>query len=162
SQVLFGEGRVATAPISSEIPWAHADGLPMPRFDRAEAERLLDAAGWKKDNDGPRVARGVAGVADGTRLGIDVLHFPAFAKYGELWRQQWAAVGVGLAPRLLEPAAFVPAVFRDRSFDTNVISYCQGPDPEIGARRMYHSSQIGPAPFTNAAAFKSTQMDALF
>ena len=64
--------------------------------------------------------------------------------------------------RPLEPAAFAPAVFKDRAFDTNVISYCNGPDPEIGVRRMYHSSQIGPAPFTNAAAYRNPQVDALF
>jgi peptide/nickel transport system substrate-binding protein len=162
TQVLFGEGKVATAPISSEISWAHAEGLPMPKFDRGEAERLLDGVGWRKEGDGARIARGVAGVADGTRLSIEFLHFPTFAKYGELIRQQWGAVGVGVTLRPLEPAAFAPAVFKDRAFDTNVISYCNGPDPEIGVRRMYHSSQIGPAPFTNAAAYRNPQVDALF
>lgn len=162
TQILFGEGKVASAPISSEIAWAHAEGLPMPRFDRGEAERLLDAAGWKREGEGARAARGVAGVADGTRLSIDFLHFPTFAKYGELIRQQWGAVGVAVTLRPLEPAVFAPTVFKDRNFDTNVISYCQGPDPEIGVRRMYHSSQIGPAPFTNAAGFRNTQVDALF
>jgi len=162
TQVLFGEGKIATAPISSEIAWAHAEGLPMPRFDRGEAERWLDAVGWKKEGAGARVARGVAGVADGTRLSVDFVHFPTFAKYGELIRQQWGSVGVAVTLRPLEPAAFAPAVFKDRNFDTNVISYCQGPDPEIGVRRMYHSSQIGPAPFTNAAGFRNPQVDALF
>ena len=162
TQVLFGEGKVATAPISSEISWAHAEGLPMPKFDRSEAERLLDAVGWRKEGEGARIARGVAGVADGTRLSIEFLHFPTFAKYGELIRQQWGAVSVGVTLRPLEPAAFAPAVFKDRAFDTNVISYCNGPDPEIGVRRMYHSSQIGPAPFTNAAAYRNPQVDALF
>jgi peptide/nickel transport system substrate-binding protein len=161
-QVLFGEGRAATAPISSELTWAHARGLALPAFDRAEAERLLDAAGWKKERDATRVARGVAGVADGTRLAIDFVHFPAFAKYGELLRQHLGAVGIDVTPRPLEPAVFAPTVFRDRSFDTNVISYCNGPDPEIGVRRMYHSSQIGPAPFTNAAAYRNERVDALF
>jgi peptide/nickel transport system substrate-binding protein len=162
SQILFGEGAVAAAPISSEIPWAHADGLAMPRFDRAEAERLLEAIGWKKQGDGPRLAQGVTGVPDGTRLAVDFLHFPAFAKYGELIRQQWGAVGVAVTLRPLEPAVFAPTVFKDRNFDTNVISYCNGPDPEIGVRRMYHSSQIGPAPFTNAAAYRNPRVDALF
>jgi len=162
TQVLFGEGKVATAPISSEVPWAHAAGLPMPRLDRAEAERLLDAAGWKKEGDGPRVARGVAGVSDGTKLAIDFVHFPTFSKYGELIRQQWGAVGVAVTLKPLEPAAFAPAIFKDRNFDSNVISYCNGPDPEIGVRRMYHSSQISPAPFTNAAAFRNAQVDAFF
>ena len=57
---------------------------------------------------------------------------------------------------------FAPTVFKDRNFDTSVISYCNGPDPEIGVRRMYHSSQIGPAPFTNAAAYRDPRVDALF
>jgi peptide/nickel transport system substrate-binding protein len=161
-QVLFGEGRVATAPISSEMAWAHAGGLNVPPFDRAEAERLLDGAGWKKERDTTRVARGVPGVPDGMRLAIDFLHFPAFAKYGELMRQQLGAVGIDVTPRPLEPAVFAPTVFKDRNFDTNVISYCNGPDPEIGVRRMYHSSQIGPAPFTNAAAYRNDRVDALF
>jgi peptide/nickel transport system substrate-binding protein len=57
---------------------------------------------------------------------------------------------------------FVPTVFKDRAFDTNVISYCNGPDPEIGVRRMYHASQIGPAPFTNAAGYRNERVDVLF
>jgi peptide/nickel transport system substrate-binding protein len=161
-QVLFNEGKVAAAPISSEITWAHARGLGLPSFDRAEAERLLDAAGWKKERDSTRVARGVAGVTDGTRLAIDFLHFPAFSKYGELMRQHLGAVGIDVTPRPREPAVLAPTVFKDRAFDTNVISYCNGPDPEIGVRRMYHSSQIGPAPFTNAAGYRNERVDALF
>ncbi len=162
AQILFGEGKVATAPISSEIPWAHAGGLGMPRPDRGEAEKLLEAVGWRKEGEGPRTARGVSGVADGTRLSIDFLHFPTFAKYGELVRQQLGSVGIGVVLRPLEPAVFAPTVFKDRNFDSNVISYCNGPDPEIGVRRMYHSSQIGPAPFTNAAAYRNPRVDALF
>lgn len=162
SQILFGEGKVAAAPISSEMAWAHASGLAMPRFDRAESEQLLDAIGWKKEGPGARVARGVTGISDGTRLAIDFLHFPAFAKYGELTRQQLGAVGIEVTQRPLEPAVFAPTVFKDRNFDTSVISYCNGPDPEIGVRRMYHSSQIGPAPFTNAAGYRDSRIDALF
>lgn len=162
SQILFGDGKVAAAPISSEVPWAHAAGLNLPKPDRFEAEKLLDGVGWKKEGEGPRTARGVPGVADGTRLSIDFLHFPAFAKYGELVRQQLGAVGIAVVLRPLEPAVFAPTVFKDRNFDSNVISYCNGPDPEIGVRRMYHSSQIGPAPFTNAAAYRNARVDALF
>ena len=61
-QILFGAGRVAEAPISSGIPWAHAENLDLPAFDRAEAERLLDEVGWRETGEGPREARGVEGV----------------------------------------------------------------------------------------------------
>ena len=85
---------------------------------------------------GPSVARGVAGVADGTRLSIDFVHFPAFAKYGELLRQQWGAVGVGLTLRPLEPATFAPAVFKDRSLRHQRHLVLQWPGP--GDRRAPH------------------------
>jgi peptide/nickel transport system substrate-binding protein len=108
------------------------------------------------------VAQGVQGVTDGTRLAIDFLHFPTFAKYGELVRQQLGAVGIEVNQRPLEPSVFPDAVFRDRDFDTNIISYCNGTDPEIGVRRMYDSAQIGSVPFTNAAAYRNARVDALF
>ncbi|HEX2065139.1 MAG TPA: ABC transporter substrate-binding protein, partial [Acidimicrobiales bacterium] len=160
--IHFGAGRVAEAPISSGIPWAPAEGLRLPQFDRAQAERLLDAAGWTRQGQDVRTAQGVAGVPDGTRLAIDFLHFPTFAKYGELVRQQLGQVGIEVTQRPLEPTVFPSVVFQQRDFDTNVISYCNATDPEIGVRRMYHSSQIGPAPFTNAAAYRNPEVDRLF
>ncbi len=161
-QILFDEGAVATAPISSGIGFAHAEGVDLPTFDRARAEALLDEAGWRRQGDGPRTATGVQGVPDGTTLAIDYLHFPTFAKYGELTRQQLGEVGIEVTQEPLEPSVFSGVVFRDRNFDTNVISYCNATDPEIGVRRMYDSAQIGPAPFTNAAAYRNPEVDQLF
>ena len=71
-------------------------------------------------------------------------------------------MGLALRVRLLDPAAFVPAVFTQRDFDLALISYCHGADPEIGVRRMVHSSAIGPVPFSNAAAFRDAEVDRLF
>ncbi len=161
-QILFGAGAVAEAPISSGIPWAHPEGLAMPEFDPDEAARLLDGAGWVLEGGDTRVARSVPGVEDGSPLELDFLVFPSFARYGELLRDQLRVVGVDLNVRPLEPAVFAPTVFQDRDFDTNVMSYCNGPDPEIGVRRMYHSSQIGTAPFTNAAHYSNPAVDELF
>ena len=148
--VAYGQGRVAAAPIASGIAWAHLpDALAGLPTDVTAANRLLDEAG---------LARG----ADGVRATLDLLHFPAFARYSELLRQQLAAVGLALRVRLLDPAAFVPAVFTQRDFDLALISYCHGADPEIGVRRMVHSSAIGPVPFSNAAAFRDAEVDRLF
>jgi peptide/nickel transport system substrate-binding protein len=161
-RVLFGEGRVAEAPISSGIAWAHADDLPMPDFDREEAERLLDQAGWERQGDGVRTARGVQGVPDGTPLRFDFLHFPNFTPYGELLRAQLGSVGAEVTLRPMESPVFVQAVFTERNFDTNIISYCNGNDPEIGVRRMFDSANIGPVPFSNAAAYRNSEVDRLF
>ena len=52
-QILFGRGKVAAAPISSAIPWAHAAGALAdlsPSLDNANA--LLDTAGLKRGDGG--------------------------------------------------------------------------------------------------------------
>ncbi|HVM00532.1 MAG TPA: ABC transporter substrate-binding protein [Egibacteraceae bacterium] len=159
-QILFGQGRVAEAPIASGIAYAHGD-VDLPDFDVEQADELLEAAGWQREGDGVRVAQGVDGVEDGTALAFDFLHFPTFARYGELLRTQLAEVGIDLELRPLEPPVFAPTVFGDRDFDTNVISYCNGNDPEIGVRRQIHSEQIGSVPFSNAAAYANPRVDEL-
>jgi peptide/nickel transport system substrate-binding protein len=149
-RVVFGQGRVATAPISSGIGWAHAaDALTGYGVDIVTANRLLDEAGLKPD-------------AAGVRTTFDILHFPAFSRYSELMRQQLAAVGIGLKVRNLDPAAFAQAVFTARDFDLALISYCNGTDPEIGVRRMAHSDAVGNVPFSNAAAYRNGEVDRLF
>ena len=108
-QVLFGEGKVAAAPDLERDPvGARARAQPAtvrPGRGRAASRRGRLEEGARGDAGS---ARGVAGVADGTRLSIDFLHFPTFAKYGELMRQQLGAVGIGVTLRPLEPAVFAP------------------------------------------------------
>lgn len=162
-RVAFGEGKVAEAPISSGIPFAHADDLEgMPTFDRAAAARSLDEAGWKREGTGVRTAQGVDGVPDGAKLAFNFLMFPTFRQYGELLRAQLGEVGAEVTLQPLEPPVFADTVFTKRAFDTNIISYCNGPDPEIGVRRMYVSSNIGAVPFSNAAAYRNPEVDRLF
>jgi len=161
-RVEFGQGTVAEAPIHSGIPFAHAEGLDIPGFDAEGAATLLNEAGWVREGDGTRTAQGVEGVANGTPLVFDFLAFPTFAQYGELFRAQLADIGVDVSLESLEPPVFADTVFVQRDFDTNVISYCNGPDPEVGVRRIYTSANIGPVPFSNAAAYRNAEVDRLF
>ena len=149
-QVIFGEGRVAGAPISSGIPWAHAAGvLGEYDYDPDQAAQLLDEAGFTP-------------AAGGTRFTMDIIHFPTFNKYSEVMRQNLAEIGVELNVRPLDRAAAVETIFGQRDFDTNLISYCNGTDPDIGVRRMYVSNNIGDIPFSNGAAYRNENMDELF
>ena len=161
-RVLFGEGRVADAPISSGIEFAHASGLPMARFDTAAAGRLLHAAGWRRKGSSMRTANGVPGVADGTPLTVRFTVMPSQANYGDLLRAQLRAVGIDLRVEGLEPAIFSQTVFTVRDFDMAIVAYCNGTDPEIGVRRQYMSSSIGPVPFSNTAAYRNSVVDSLF
>ncbi len=161
-RVLFGEGRAATAPISSAITFAHATGLSMPEPDLGQADALLSATGWRPGRDGIRVARGVSGIDDGTRFSLEFAYFPTFEPYAALLRAQLRRAGIDLVLRPFEPAVFVDVAFRARAFDVAIVSYCNGTDPEIGVRRMYVSSNIGPIPFSNAAAYRNATVDSLF
>lgn len=161
-RVTFGQGRVAQAPIHSNIAFAHAPEVELPELDRAMAAALLDEVGWVSDGDGVRTAQGVDGVEDGTELSFEFLSFPTFSSYGELLRAQLEEVGIEVTLDAQEPPVFIETVFTDRDFDTNVISYCNGPDPEIGVRRMYLSTNIGPIPFSNSSAYVNEEVDELF
>ena len=161
-RVLFGEGRAADAPISSQIAFAHARDLPIAAFDVAEAERLLHAAGWRRQGADVRTARGVPGVADGAPFTIGFKGMPGQMVYGNLLRAQLRVVGIDLRLEPLEPAVFASAVFTARDFDTAIGAYCNGTDPEIGVRRMYVSSSVAPVPFSNMAGYRNPVMDALF
>ncbi|MEW5835637.1 MAG: hypothetical protein ACOZJZ_01320 [Pseudomonadota bacterium] len=96
------------------------------------------------------------------RLALELTHFPTFNRLGEVIRGNLARVGIKLTQRPLDRAAFIEAVFGQRSFDLNIISYCNGADPDSGVRRMYVSNNIGNIPFSNAAAYRNPEVDRLF
>jgi len=160
--VIFGEGSVAVSPFSKGIIWAWGQNLKLPEYNTAKANALLDSAGWTGRDGSTRTAQNVVGVANGTKLSIDFLHFPTFAAYGELYKAQLKEVGIDVRLRPLESGPFATAVFNNRDFDSNIISYCNGNDPEIGIRRMYDSAQIGPVAFSNAAAYSNVAVDLMF
>ena len=161
-RVLFGEGRAADAPISSQIAFAHARGLPIAAYDTAEAARLLNAVGWRRRGAGLRTAQNVDGVPDGTSFTIGFKAMPSQSAYGDLLRAQLHAIGIDLRLELLEPAVFAASVFTARDFDTALGAYCNGTDPEIGVRRMYAASSITPVPFSNMAGYRNPVVDGLF
>lgn len=161
-RILFGQGAVAAAPIHSGIGFAHGQGLEIPAYDPAAASELLEQAGWVAGDGGTRVAQGVEGVTDGTPLAFEFISFGTFSAYGELLRAQLLEIGVDVSLTAVEPPVFAETVFTNRDFDTNIISYCNGTDPEIGVRRMYISSNIAPIPFSNASAYVNEEVDRLF
>lgn len=147
--VAGGLGRVATAPISRGIPWAHHLGLPPVRYDPARANALLDEAG---------VRRG----ADGVRLRLTFPVATTQVRYAEIMRDNLRDVGIEVVVQPMEFTAAVQTVFVRREFDLAFASYCNGPDPDIGVKRMYVSSNIQPIPFSNGAGYRNPRVDDLF
>ncbi len=147
--VLGGLGRVATAPISRGIAWAAHPSLPQFRYDVARANALLDEAGFRR---GP----------DGTRFRATYVASTTQIRYAEVVRDNLRDVGIEVTLVPMEFTASVERVFVRKDFDLAFASYCNGPDPDIGVKRIYVSSNIQPIPFSNGASYRNPQMDELF
>lgn len=148
-EVYFDQGRVAKSAISADIGWATNPNVPQYPHDEAKANQLLDQAG---------LARGT----DGMRFQSTFVHATSYAKYGELMKQQLAKAGIDINLLPLEVNAANEQNYIKKDFDLGFASYCNGPDPEIGVRRMYVSTNIGPILFSNGAGYRNDRVDQLF
>jgi peptide/nickel transport system substrate-binding protein len=148
-EVYFDQGRVAKSAISADIGWATNPNVQQYPHDEAKANQLLDQAG---------LPRG----ANGMRFQSTFVHATSYAKYGELMKQQLAKVGIDINLLPLEVNAANEQNYIKKDFDLGFASYCNGPDPEIGVRRMYVSTNIGPILFSNGAGYRNDRVDTLF
>ena len=148
-RVYFGQGRPATGPISHLLSWAYSADVRQYPHDSALARRLLDEAG-------------LPAAADGTRLRITFTHPSNHQRLGQALREHLKAAGIVLDLQALDFNAAVEQVFVRKQFDLGFASFCNGADPDIGVRRVYVSSNIGPYPFSNGASYRNPRIDQLF
>ena len=148
-RVYFGQGKPATGPISHLLAWAYTPDVRQYPHDVRAAKALLDEAGVK------------AG-ADGIRFRITFTHSTNHQRLAQVLREQLKAVGIGLELQTMDFNGQVEQVFVKKTFDLGIASYCNGADPDIGVRRVYVSSNIGPYPFSNGAGYRNPRIDTLF
>ena len=148
-RVHFGSGKPARGPIQSTLPWADAT-LPAMDQNSERAAQILNDAGYPPDRNG-------------TRFKLRFVYSQSgFSTLAEALKDQLRRIGVDL---VLEPADFntaVDRVFIKGDFDLGIASYCNGADPDIGVKRVYHSANILPIPFGNGAGYRNANVDALF
>jgi peptide/nickel transport system substrate-binding protein len=82
-KVYFGNGEVATGPVSRAIGWAYNPEVPRYDRDLGRANRLLDEAGY------PRRPSGI-------RFPLSILYDASFAKLAEVLRDQLGEVLLGI------------------------------------------------------------------
>lgn len=147
-QVLFNQGRVARGPMATTA-WYFDSSLPPFEYNAAKANQLLDSAGFAKG-------------ADGFRFKLTAVFPNTVAKMAEVFKENFAQIGVNVDLKLVDFNEANQTVFIKREFDLGYASYCNGPDPEIGVRRAYDSANIRPVLFSNGAAYKNPKVDELF
>ena len=147
-RVYFGQGTPSTGPISRQLAWVYSPDVRAYPHDRAEAERLLDAAGY-------------TGMGEAPRLTLTFTHPIGSARLGQAMRDQLKQVGIDLKLESLDFNASVEKAFVRKDFDLGFASFCNGADPEIGVRRVYDSNNIAPIPFSNGAGYRNAEADRL-
>lgn len=147
--VYSGQGKAATGPISSQLAWAYDASVTAYPPDPAKASQLLDAAGFPKGGNG-------------SRFKLVFPHEPGMVKLAQVLRDQLGQVGIDLDIQQLERNAWIDRVYMKRDFDFSYTNFENGPDPDIGVKRMFISSNIGPIPFSNEAAYRNPDVDRLF
>lgn len=143
SSVLGGKAIATTGPISPQLtPFYSAKDAKAPPHDPAAARQLLAAAGV-------------------SNLHLTWVGDPSVAKLATVLKDELAQVGVTLDIVQLERNAWIDRLYTRKGFDLSYTNFENGPDPDIGVKRAFISSNIGPVPFSNAASYRNSTVDDL-
>ncbi|KAF1021618.1 MAG: Oligopeptide-binding protein AppA [Paracidovorax wautersii] len=151
--VWYGLGKPATGPTPSTLTRFYTrDGVPQYAFDPAQAERLLDQAGYPRKAGGVRFA-----------LNQEYQNFnETFKNNAEFIRQDLKRIGIDVTVNNRDIAGHLKRVYTDYDFDLNSGRWVPTLDPEVGGFRHYWSkSQAQGVPWTNASGYANPAMDQL-
>jgi len=143
SSVLAGKAIATTGPISPQLtPFYSVTDAKAVAHDPAAAKQSLAAAG----------------VAN---LHLTWVGDPTAAKLATVLKDELAQVGITLDIVQLERNAWIDRLYTKKDFDISYTNFENGPDPDIGVKRAFISSNIGPVSFSNAASYRNPAVDDL-
>ena len=140
-KIRHGVGILQETPFSPGHPF-HVD-LPRVPFDVAAANRLLDAAGWKRGPDGVRAK-------DGTRLDFTVaigVGLPDTDAILEIMRPSWSEIGAHFEVRHYpSPLYFAPAqtggILYSGKYDVALFAWFTNPNGDL--TNLYACDRVPP------------------
>lgn len=133
-EVIGGQGIIAHSPMPPEN-WAYHTGVKQYDYDRDQASRLLDEAGWADtDGDGVRDKDGQP-----LRFLLYTNDDPARVAISERIAADWQAIGVDAEPTPVTFAGLVSDFLNPRRFDAALISWELAGDPD--PYPLWHSTQ---------------------
>ena len=143
SSVLAGKAVATTGPISPQLTtfYSAKDAKSVPH-DTAAAKQLLSSAGV-------------------SNLRLTWVGDPGVAKLATVLKDQLSQAGVTLDIVQLERNAWIDRLYVKKDFDLSYTNFENGPDPDIGVKRAFISSNIGPVSFSNAASYRNSTVDDL-
>jgi peptide/nickel transport system substrate-binding protein len=153
--VYYGQAVVADSEYAP-ISWAFNPNVtPKYKYDKAGAEKLLDAAGWVKGSDGIRSKGGV-------RFSFE-LNTNSGNKVREnlivVMQQQWKEVGVEVTPRPIAFQTLVTQIRSTHTFQALVIGIASS-DTDPDQTTLFTSKGIGSGGL-NGMQYKNPEIDRL-
>ncbi|MEJ3654511.1 ABC transporter substrate-binding protein [Actinomycetes bacterium KLBMP 9759] len=148
--LFAGKGAPASTPIP-EVLTEYAEPAAQFRFDRAEAERILDAAGWLRGPDGTRARGGVPARFTLMYAATDSIR----RDFAQAFTSDARAVGIDVALEGLGWEAIEPRM----GADALVLGGGSPFDPDIVSYPLLHSSYAGDG-FNNPASYVNPAVDA--
>ncbi|WP_311970697.1 ABC transporter substrate-binding protein [Pseudomonas baltica] len=141
----------ATGPVSSLLKGFYDKDTQQYNYDPAEAERLLDAAGFPRQADGWRF-----------KLNHDYIPYgDDYKRTGEFVRQALRKVGIDVTLRSLDLATWTKNVFTDYNFQLVSSWGANWQDPQLGVEQHFWSrSESKGTPWLNATGYANPEMDA--
>ncbi len=151
--VLHGQGERITGPFVKQTDYYNHNIKPVP-YDPQSALRLLQEAGWKRNQEGWLEK-------DGKRLQFTLitnngneLRKAVLAIAQDAWRQ----IGIDVRTDLLEWAVFIQERVDKGDFDALVLGWSMGIEPDL--YQIWHSSQTSEHQL-NFVGFKDEKADDL-
>jgi len=150
--VLNGQAVRADSPIPVGT-WAYYPSLDRYTLDATEAERLLDEAGWRRQQNGQRAKDGqelrlnLVTNEDSTRIAV-----------AEAIAREWTALGVQTVVSTERPTNLLRDTLMPHRFFVAIYGFDTGLDPDLYP--AYHSSQTI-AGSNNLSGFSDPQADIL-
>ncbi len=151
--IWYGQGKPASGPIVSGNPNHFDKALKPLEYNVDKANKLLDAAGYKRG-------------ADGVRFKL----VQNFLPYGEEWvrqaeflKQELRKVGIAVETQSLDMGGWLRRIYTDWNYDFTSNFTHNYSDPTIGVQRAFISTNIKRgATFSNSMDYANEKLDALF
>jgi peptide/nickel transport system substrate-binding protein len=149
-----GVGKYPTSLLPSSLRELHTDSGRRYEFSPEKANALLDQAGFKRGPDGSRFR---------LRINFDRgQEGGSLMSAAEIMREQLSQAGIRLDITPLDTAAWSDTSFVKWDFDLTMSVFGTGPDPAVGAARLYISKNIQPLFGRNLMGYSNPQVDDLF
>lgn len=128
--------------------------LTEPAYNLADANQLLDKAGWTRDNNGQRHKNGQA-----LAFSLSAQDTPNYAKTAQYLQQQWAKLGVQLQVRYFDRDELQASIIGNHDYDVLLYGVSIGVDPDVYAYWDSSQAAITSQGHLNLSEYKSKAAD---